>query len=129
MDKLEVGKWYRILDSGFDEYLFQYKNDSEFTSMFDKWLDGVYRGESYHPKDWHGIKPLETLTPSEALILLGNGFELINKRTGLITWLKGNRLHWRENCENYGDIHWEEDRDCLELEKFTIYALPESENG
>ena len=136
MDKLEVGNWYRIGTSIFSpSTVVNFEPD---TNMGETCGVGVYCAWFNFKNNWYcdllpekfdldrdQIKPLKTLTPQEALILLANGFVLkigesqlkVDLETGniLIKMLEGSNFQVYNFGLSFGD--------------FTIHALPESENG
>ena len=121
MDKLEVGKWYRF--KGDLIKCIEANTDEE--SLFHRWeYDFPKREGRYNFSLWHDdeyLKPLETLTPSEALILLGNKFTLWHHEGQYkIFEDDGDLVYLLEN--NCGGGLWNGGFNDL-----TIHALPDGE--
>ena len=132
MDKLEVGKWYRIGTSIFSpSTVVNFEPD---TNMGETCGVGVYCAWFNFKNNWYcdllgekfdldrdQIKPLETLTPREALILLANGFELFHKNENFIVKINSGGLLLNKKFEG---INWEL---CFlsDYSDFIIHALPE----
>jgi len=130
-NELRVGEWYRCND-----WIFIPKSREEISCLDSTVL--VFTGFGILISDnqvvikknmnfYQGVlrefKPLETLTPKEALILLAHGFELY--RNGYI--FKVNHAGCLVRCEE-GD-NWYGENAQSNFDNFTIHALPEESNG
>jgi hypothetical protein len=137
MNELIEGKWYRIENS-----IFRPSTVVEFEpdlNMGDTCNVGVYCAWFNFKNNWYcdflqekfdlpsdRIKPLETLTPKEALILLAHGFELIYFGGWVDTIIKlVDRKIMMKQPKHSGE-NWSEYQGNT-FDSFTIHALPEGE--
>ena len=134
MDKLEVGEWY-INEIGWHDFLlctkiiddiayFKCVSCGEIAQTTQFAIDGRTVTEFF--------KPLETLTPSEALILLAHGFELkknFDNKFNVFVKLSGNFIEAKhDNGGRYTVVNLMDTTNILVCpNEFTIHALPEGE--
>lgn len=125
MDKLEVGEWYR--HDELEGWIFQFK-ENQYCKYMDCYDRGLLKGQNqFYKKEYEHYSLLETLTPSEALILLANGFVL--KRRGYEYKIFNGKLKYREIRDLcYGPNIFINVEVC-DYSGFTIHALPEAKNG
>lgn len=128
MAKLEVGRWYR--QKGEEPgYLYQYKGVHPIAEkdFFYRYKDGKDKQRIMVSERFIDLykNPLETLTPSEALILLGKGFVL--KKKGYLIKKDNDTIITRRDKEVERGF-WHLAALSL-LQGFKIHALPEGENG
>ena len=117
--KLEINKWYR--SNGY-LVLLEKKIEGDYTFSFKCFADGKLRGGI---AVFDRLEPLETLTPSEALILLGKSFELVSDEFYLILDIESGRFMAKEKYNLPYEF-----KEILDFNGFTIHALPdEAENG
>jgi len=136
--KLEVGKWYRYYDKAviilalekpskgqmMKHYPVKYNllEYGKFSTEWDTWSE----------LNFSKCKPLEKLTPKEALILLGNGFELkknFDNKFNVFVKLSGNFIEAKhDNGGRYTVVNLMDTTNILVCpNEFTIHALPEGE--
>ena len=132
---LEVGKWYffdrpdgsrqifLVEDIFYKDGGYKIKSDDyDFTSdglTINWWKDYSWLPE----EDLDVCKPLEKLTPQEAFILLGYGFELFHKNENFIVKLEnGDLIHMELDGSNV----W---KNCFlyRYRNLTIHKAPEKE--
>ncbi len=118
MAKLEVGEWFRYGD------FILHKKEYDYYAIYENGIEKYGRFEmTKNQSDL--LKPLETLTPSEALILLANGFVL--KKKGYLIKKDNDTIITRRDKEVERGF-WHLAALSL-LQGFKIHALPEGENG
>ena len=123
MNKLEIGKWYRVPEMHRIVLALEVKDETitKYHSIIRNDYEGVLEGnlQGLESAMWD-IKPLETLTPSEALILLAHGFVLKSVKHGFLRFINSDGWLFNEKNEliqmnNFNDL--------------TIYALPEGKQN
>jgi len=121
MSELKIGKWYRT--EAFPNKIARFDGLSErFTDLdiftvidfecFKVYENNVSSGYR------NNFEPLETLTPKESLILLAEGFELVDD-IYLILDVESGRFMAKEKTH-----HSYEFKEILDLNGFKIHELP-----
>ena len=133
--KLKVGEWYRSeYCDGLIKPLTQQEDqikDCRPTGQDFIKCDLIDSGGAlvkntfiYWPKKWFdSMYLMETLTPSEALILLGKGFVLVKKRS-----------LYKVGENGYLEVKFSDEKcfsklPVMDYNGFKIHALPESDDG
>ena len=117
MEKSKKAEWYR-----FGTFILHKNEHAHFTI----YKDGVEKYGSFEMVESNSyLKPLEYLTPKEALLFLAHGFtlgKLYNNHNNENIFeqirLVDNQIHYVDGLSIHGSWRW------YGLDNFTIHALP-----